>query len=271
MHVGNFRVLVLRADLVADRVHQVRLAEPDAPVDEQRVVGATGILGHLDGRGPGQLVALALDKIAEGEIGIQPATELGQRVRGAPRQRDDRRRARQARERGFAGDARLGGQCNAVRHRGRRGRDGAAGTDFHHDLRDRGGDQLVDEFTDAGSAVLGDPVDDVTVGRQQAQATPVLDCLQRPDPGVERLFGELRFQAAEALMPERNLHDRRTCDRDGELLTNGRGGECIPGPSLWISRVSVDSQGLGAYAPAPFDDQCMLLFLVLFRALRSRT
>ena len=56
-------------------------------------------------------------------------------------------------------------------------------------------------------AVLVDPVDDVTIGRQQAQPAAVLDGLQRADPGVEVLFRELRFEAAQALIPERNLHE----------------------------------------------------------------
>ena len=48
----------------------------------------------------------------------------------------------------------------------------------------------------------------VAVG-EQAQAATVLDGLQGPDPGVERLFRELRFEPTEALVPERSLHDRR--------------------------------------------------------------
>ena len=43
----------LRAqDRVADRMHQMRLAEPDATVDEQRVVGLAGILADLAARRP---------------------------------------------------------------------------------------------------------------------------------------------------------------------------------------------------------------------------
>ena len=56
-------------DEVRDGVHQVRLAQADAAVEEQRVVGAAGILRHLQRRGLGELVALALDEAVEGEIG----------------------------------------------------------------------------------------------------------------------------------------------------------------------------------------------------------
>ena len=69
-------------------MHQVRLAEADAAVDEQRVVGAARVLGDLDRGRARQLVALALDEIREREVGVQPAAELRQRVdRAAGRHR----------------------------------------------------------------------------------------------------------------------------------------------------------------------------------------
>ena len=58
--------------VLADRVHQVRLAETDTAVDEQRVVGAAGILRDLNRGGLGELVALAFDEAVEGEVRIQP-------------------------------------------------------------------------------------------------------------------------------------------------------------------------------------------------------
>ena len=39
---------------VSDRLHEVSLAKPYAPIDEKRVVGRPGILRDLDRRGPGQ-------------------------------------------------------------------------------------------------------------------------------------------------------------------------------------------------------------------------
>ena len=132
--------------------------------------------------------------------------------------------------------------------------------------------ELVEEFADPAGTVLVDPVDDVPVGREQPQAPIVLDGLQRTNPGVERLLRELRFEAAETLMPERNLHDRRAFDRDGERGETGKGGECIPpsGP-VDISCFTVDSRPLATYPCPPFYDQPMSLFLVLFRGQRSRT
>src|SRR5688572_13164099 len=40
--IHHLRVLLFREDVLADRLHQVRLAEPDAAVNEERVVGAGG-------------------------------------------------------------------------------------------------------------------------------------------------------------------------------------------------------------------------------------
>jgi len=78
VHVGNPRVLVLRADVVADGVHQVRLAEADTAVDEQRVVGPSRVRGDLHRCGAGELVALALDEIGEREICVQATADLRQ-------------------------------------------------------------------------------------------------------------------------------------------------------------------------------------------------
>jgi hypothetical protein len=60
----------------------VGLAEADAPVDEQRVVGPPRILGDLDRGSSRELVALALDEIRERELGVQPAAELGEGIAG---------------------------------------------------------------------------------------------------------------------------------------------------------------------------------------------
>jgi hypothetical protein len=64
-------VRIARLDGVTHGLHQVRLAETDAAVDEQRVVGTAGIFRDLDRGGLGELVALALDETVEGEIRVQ--------------------------------------------------------------------------------------------------------------------------------------------------------------------------------------------------------
>ena len=75
VHVGDARALVAAADHVADGMHQVRLAQAHAAVDEQRVVGTPGILGDLHRRRARELIALALDEVREREVRIEPAAE----------------------------------------------------------------------------------------------------------------------------------------------------------------------------------------------------
>ena len=70
--VRDARFRIARLDGVTHRLHQVRLAETDAAVDEQRVVGAAGILRDLNRRGLGELVALAFDEAIESEIRVEP-------------------------------------------------------------------------------------------------------------------------------------------------------------------------------------------------------
>ena len=59
--VADLRRRVALQDVVADRLDQVRLAEPDAAVDEQRVVGGR-VLGDLHAGGARELVRLAGDE-----------------------------------------------------------------------------------------------------------------------------------------------------------------------------------------------------------------
>ncbi len=75
VHVGDARLRIALLHQVRDGVHQVGLAQTDAAVDEQRVVGAAGILGDLVRGRLGELVALALDEVREGEVGIEPRAD----------------------------------------------------------------------------------------------------------------------------------------------------------------------------------------------------
>src|SRR4029079_19605488 len=56
MDVADLRFRIALEDLDADRLEEVRLAQPRAAVDEEGVVGGPGILSDLDRRGPGRLV-----------------------------------------------------------------------------------------------------------------------------------------------------------------------------------------------------------------------
>ena len=58
-------------DALADRLEQVRLAQADAAVDEQRVVGLAGLLGDGDAGGVRQAVAGAGDEVFEDVVGVE--------------------------------------------------------------------------------------------------------------------------------------------------------------------------------------------------------
>ena len=71
MYVPNARLGTLLCDVIADRMDEVGLAEPHAAVNEKRVVGDAGILGHLDRRRTRELVRLAGHEAVEGKAAIQ--------------------------------------------------------------------------------------------------------------------------------------------------------------------------------------------------------
>ena len=64
-------------DGVAHCLHQVGLAQAHAAVNEERVVGAAGPVGHLQGGGPGQVVGLAVHEGGKGQPRVQPRALVG--------------------------------------------------------------------------------------------------------------------------------------------------------------------------------------------------
>jgi hypothetical protein len=68
--VTDLRGRIGLQDVVADRLDQVRLAEADAAVDEQRIVGRR-VVGDLQPRGAGELVGLAGDERREREVRVE--------------------------------------------------------------------------------------------------------------------------------------------------------------------------------------------------------
>ena len=59
------------ADVVADRVQQVGLAEAGRAVEKERVVGLAGHLGDRQGGGVGEAVGVADDELVERELGME--------------------------------------------------------------------------------------------------------------------------------------------------------------------------------------------------------
>ena len=174
VHVAHPIVRVALDDEIAHRLHQVGLAQPDAAVDEQGIVGDAGILTDLGRRGLRELVALAFHEAVEGEFRID-AIAGGRRQRGAV---DGGRRRR---------GGRLQGADDEL-HRRR--------------LRQVVGDRQVFEHPlHPGQTVFGQPVDNVLIGRVKPHAAATLVDLEGPHPHVELLFGQLALQLLETAMP----------------------------------------------------------------------
>jgi hypothetical protein len=53
--------------------------------------------------------------------------------------------------------------------------------------------------------MLLQPVDHEAIGGKQTQDSTVFDGLQRPDPGIKVLLGQLRLKITDATIPERHL------------------------------------------------------------------
>ena len=62
---------IRRDDVVADGVHLVGLAQADAAVDEQRIVGRAGLLRHGEGRRIGKAVAGSDHEVLEAVLRVQ--------------------------------------------------------------------------------------------------------------------------------------------------------------------------------------------------------
>ena len=78
--VGELQVPVVIEDVVPDGVHQMRLAESHAAVDEQRVVGARRRLGHRSGSGMRELIRRADDEGVE-RVARRETARLGHALR----------------------------------------------------------------------------------------------------------------------------------------------------------------------------------------------
>ena len=88
--VQHARVGVAAQDLLRDRVHQVRLSEADAAVQEERVVGARGRFGDGARRGVRELVGGADDEGVEREARVPGHGRAARReARRSPSRRRD--------------------------------------------------------------------------------------------------------------------------------------------------------------------------------------
>ena len=106
--VEHSRVGIAAQDLLGDRVHQVRLAEADAAVEEERVVGARRRLRDGARRGVGELVGGSDDE------GVEREARIGRRWPRGPRRRRPPRAAGSA-EAGWPGPTRTGSRARESR------------------------------------------------------------------------------------------------------------------------------------------------------------
>jgi hypothetical protein len=162
-------------------MHQVGLAEADAAVDEQRVVGLAGISRDLHRGRLGELIALALDEGVEGEVRIDAAAEHRCRPRIG------------ARRLGADSDAPFSGSTGGAMPARVPTSSTTSGTTPSA--------KRPNQFLDPRQGVGAEPIDDITIRRQQAQLPVALDRLQRPNPGIELLLREFALEHAQTAIP----------------------------------------------------------------------
>jgi hypothetical protein len=97
--------------------------------------------------------------------------------------------------------------------------------DLHDDAGGLAVLQARQDFREPIEQVFVDPVTHEMIGREQAERVAVFDGVQRSNPGVELLRGELSFEAIETPIPQRRPHPRGP--PMALLERSRRGGECI--------------------------------------------
>ena len=214
----SLQLRVVPQDAVPDGVHQVRLAESDAAVDEERVVRPRRRLRHRARGGVGELVRRPDDERVERVARVQPDARRRVRRRRAVARRNPVRGRRLTSP--GAGGLRLaflrfprfirrnnGRRFGRCRYRPRRRRLGHE-LDLHHrpvKLRQR----LVDE----AGVVFREPVAE---NRVRDPHPDQIACLAqeraRLEPGVEAVAVDLRLNSGEDAVPDVvAVHLRPSC------------------------------------------------------------
>ena len=178
--------------VVADRVHQVRLAEPHSAVNEQRVVRARRRFGDRPARGVGELIRRSDDEGVERVARVQP----GRRCRHGRRQgRPNGTRpiagsglgARDARATAAAADWRLGLWRSARDEIDER----FSAADF------------VERFGDDARIVLGNPVLEQRIRHADGHGLAVVGDERRGlEPRIEAMAVHFGLNAREDFFPD---------------------------------------------------------------------
>jgi hypothetical protein len=174
----------------------MRLAQADAAIDEQRVVSFAGMAGHLDCGGLGELIALSLDETIESEVLVDRASEDSGPAAPRPARHGRARIARTIDHPRWVHRRRTDG--------GRRILQGAIhrpGSHIEYHIEHSALRELADQLLDAGQRVVSDPLDDIRVRGEQSHLAIALDSLQRPQPGIELLYGQLALEHAQTAVP----------------------------------------------------------------------
>ena len=185
VHVRKSSAAVALFDLIRNRVHEMRLAESHAAVDEQRVVGPPRIAGDLQRRGPGQLIAFSFDEAREIEIRIDGTAE--DRRHHAPRTHRGRK---------------------VVVIGGDRMRSGGARPHVQHQFGGRPIGKRHHQLLDPRQGILRKPFDDVTIRRQKFQFAVTFNHLQGAHPSIELLLREFALKHTQTAIPKRLRQER---------------------------------------------------------------
>ena len=219
-------------------------AQTDTSIDEQRVVGGTGIGRYLHGGGAGKVVGAARDVVFKAGSRAQPRAgveafvlqgRVGQQVGIIGR---GRRCARVILRFGSSGAARLAGR--------------RAHGQFHLHLFAA---VFHGQFLNARQIAFLHPVQHAAVWRQQAQPLRIVCvriCAEHAQPGVDLLLRQFVFQTRQAMRPKLGHRQRR----------RGNAGQTVRKPPA--------AQSTQARPAQPVDEPALYPFLPLPVAILMR-
>ncbi len=92
-------------------------------------------------------------------------------------------------------------RARAKARRGNRNDDAGARPHIERHFRRQPFRERKNEFLDPRKEILTQPLDDITIRRQQLELTLPFHGLQRPHPGVELLFRELALEHSQTAVP----------------------------------------------------------------------
>ncbi len=176
--VRQLQVAVVPQNILTDRVHQMRFAEPHAAIDKQRVVRSRGRLGNRTAGGMGELVRRAHDESVEGVARIEPGGARSRDIDGAGLERCRFLRSEL--------------HCRIIRRRVRE--------KMHGQIRTL---QLAHRFADHARVVFCQPVFEQAVRDADCHRRPIVRHeRRRPEPGVKAVPVDLGFDARKDFFPE---------------------------------------------------------------------